>query len=241
MVKEVLPLSKFTYINPTIEPSYCTIKSNTLTEVMFESAPYPTFAEFVSGCTQPCTQVDIISTDEPGEITFKVFQTIDGDFELHENVLIKIKIECSSTSTTVVPPNPLDVAPEIPQNTDLATAKFIFAKFECPDAPKCCEGSNALTYKISSSNNQADPFTANGMDSTVNLEDATSGSQYVKPTSTAIVESYTFYIYAENNAGAFAFSEQITLSITCTPTSTVITIGSFPSAYSTTQVVQASD
>ena len=60
------------------------------------------------------------------------------------------------------------------------------------------------------------------------LVTATSGSYnpadtyFVTPISTAIVETYDIYVFAENYLGTYAFSGMIQVKIVCTPTSTVI-------------------
>lgn len=174
----------------------------------------------------------MFSTAVPGEIKFKVVLTLTGAITSTSEE-VTVNIACQASSTTVVSTIIVDsLLDKVDHNSVLPNNKYIFSAFSCPEAPACCTGANALAYKISDTNLLAgNSWTASGMNPMVSVEDAGTGSQFLTPTSTALVTSYPFYIYASNPAGAGTFSALVTLSISCTVTSTDITIGSYAAGY----------
>ena len=65
----------YTFPDPTLSHAWCT-PTNTLSEVKFNGAVLLTAASFQTGCTQPCSVVDLGSTAVEGTVSFKVVSTL---------------------------------------------------------------------------------------------------------------------------------------------------------------------
>jgi hypothetical protein len=114
--------------------------------------------------------------------------------------------------------------------------------------PACCEGSSyGLTYQISESSNT---YAGIGMQysqaifSTGPLIGDTGTHKFAPVLSSVLadIQTKTFYVFAGNDIGIYAFSAQVTLNVICTPSSTTITEGTYADASLTDlQIVQTSN
>ena len=83
----------YTFSNPTVDLAYCSVVINNLVNVKLDGTLDASQAFFPSGCTQPCTGLDILSTSSIGKIEFNVQSVIPGNF-VDVSTRITINLEC---------------------------------------------------------------------------------------------------------------------------------------------------
>lgn len=107
---------------------------------------------FQTGCTQPCTVVDLLSTMTSlvRSIKFKVKTHSTGLVETaaFTSTEITINVECDASSSTIQVPA-LSYSQSIDQND--VTTTYSFPLFTC-SVQTCCEGSHTLAYDLVTTN-----------------------------------------------------------------------------------------
>lgn len=202
-----------------------------------DASAEPAAVAFASGCTQPCTSVDIYSTATVEVITFAVVTTITGGLVAQTSDVVTLTIVCDAASTAITPSFTTPVT-DLAQGVVSPADRHNFGPFTCT-VPACCVGPHVLTYTLSAVASGT-PTPVTGMVDEVGYN-SESSQYYVAPASTAAITSFEYYIYAENGWGTSVFSSKATINVNCISTSAVLGEGAFPSGFTDYQRTDVSD
>ena len=180
-----------------------------------------------TACTQPCKDIMLYSTATVETISYTMQSTITGG-RTFDSSQIDINIVCTATTTAITATIAASTVTDIQVDSVSPADRFTFTPFTC-SVQACCVGAHALTYQVSSVNSGS-PTAISGISGPT----FDSPNYFINPTSTASVQAYTYYIYAENGWGTTKYSVQANLNVVCSSSITV-SEGAYPNSETDSQ------
>jgi hypothetical protein len=124
--------SVYTFQNPTVSLSYCAVQVNNLQSIEFDGSADSSQAFFTSGCTDPCTNINILSSATVGVITFNVKSIIPGNFN-KTSPQVTITITCQPGTTTFISSISSGTILNVGLNTADPSWRHTFSSFTCSE------------------------------------------------------------------------------------------------------------